>query len=431
MRIPSPAPGRQPLAARFPVYYGWGILPVASLSMFISGPGQTYAVSMFVDPIIREFEWSRTMVSSLYTAGSLTAAATMVLVGRLLDRYGARLMLLSVGILFGLAVLWMSRVSHPAELFVGFAAIRTLGQGSLTLIPTTLVALWFIRFRGRAMAINSLGSVASQAAFPPLIYLLIVHLGWRGAWAALSVVIWGLLLVPAAVLVRRTPESVGLRPDGASDPPLESEKRHPASPTSEVHWTLSEAVHTRAFWLLLFAGSSQSLIGTALVFHNVSLITSKGLDAGLAAAVLSVMAPLALVGTFAAGFLADKLPNRYLLAAAQMLIISAMTWTFAISQPWEAILYGGVLGLGGGFFITINAVIWPNYYGRLHLGSIRGLTTAGMVGFAALGPMPFGLMYDLTGTYTLAILVFLVLPGACAVAALLAHPPRKKASGSG
>ena len=129
-----------------------------------------------MDPMIEDLGWSRTMVSGLYTAGSLTAATTMVLVGRLLDRYGARVMLVVVAVLFGFAAIWMSNVSHPLQVYAGFTAIRTLGQGSLTLIPTTLVALWFVRQRGRVMALHLLGATASLAFFPPFIHILISNL---------------------------------------------------------------------------------------------------------------------------------------------------------------------------------------------------------------------------------------------------------------
>ena len=396
------------------------------MALFISGPGQTYSVSVFVDPIINDTSWSRTLVSGLYTAGSLTAAAVMVLVGRMLDRHGARVLMIAVGVLFGFAALWMSQVDSPLELYAGFAAIRTLGQGALSLIGTTLVALWFVRMRGRAMALSSLGAVASRAAFPPLIHFFISRWGWQGAWVALAVVIWS--VTPLALLARRNPEAIGLRPDGARAEPTGSEATPSARATQEANFSLSEAMRTPSFWLLLLASSSHSLISTALIFHMVSVITSKGLDAGLAATVLSVMAPMSLVGTFAAGYLADKLPNRFLLAASQGILTLNMLWIFALSEPWQALVYGGMLGLGGGFSMTTNAVIWPNYYGRRHLGSIRGVVSTCMVGFAALGPLPFGLLFDLTDSYATAILVFLAMPTACATAALLARPPQKQAA---
>lgn len=424
VRIGRPAGSLPPLLDRLPFYYGWIVLPVAGLAMFISGPGQTYSFSVFVDPIIQETGWSRSTVSGLYTAGSLTASTAMLIVGRLLDRFGARVMLIAVGSLFGVGALWMSSVSNPFELYAGFAAMRLLGQGSLTLIPTTLIALWFVRLRGRVMAINSLGAVVSQATFPPLIFFLITAVGWRSAWVFVALIIWGVLLLPAFLLVRRTPESVGLLPDG-DVAPEEGAGQGTTRAFSEVNLSLHEALRTRTFYLLLFADTSQSLISTALVFHQVSVITSKGLDAALAATIFTVMAPMALLGNFVAGFLTDKLPNRVVLAGAQGIIGSAMVTALLVSAPWHAIVYGALLGLGGGFFITTNAVIWPNYYGRRHLGSIRGIVTTVMVASAALGPWPFGVLFDLTGSYTSAILVFLALPLACALAALAAPPPRR------
>ena len=170
MRPESPvSTSRQSWVSRLPFFYGWVILVVAGSAGFMSGPGQTYGVSVFINPIIDDMGWSRTTVAGLYTAGSLTAATTMVFVGRLLDRYGARVMLMVIGTLFGFALLGMSAVSEPIHLYAGFAAIRTLGQGSMTLVSTTLVAIWFVRLRGRVMALYSLGMAASQAGFPPLI----------------------------------------------------------------------------------------------------------------------------------------------------------------------------------------------------------------------------------------------------------------------
>ena len=412
---------------RFPFFYGWIILVVSALGIFVSGPGQTYVVSIFVDSFIEDLGMSRTLVSGLYTAGSLTAAVGVIVVGRLLDRYGGRTVLTAVAILFGLAALWMSRVSEPIHLFVGFMAIRALGQGSLTMVSTTLVSIWFVRKRGRAIALTSLASPLSQAAFPPLVFLLIANLGWRNAWVVLAFVIWGALLAPFALLLRRSPEAVGLRPDGDPAPVRDSAGRTQTSIIQqEDEWTLSEAMRTLTFWMLLFSGLSMSLVGTALAFHHVSLLGSKGLDAGLAAAVLGFIAPMALIGTFTAGFLADRIPGRYVLAGAQVIFVLGMLWTTVISAPWHAFVYGGALGLSQGLLMTTSVVIWPSYFGRKHLGSIRGVATTAMVASSALGPLPFGILFDLTGDYNSAILGFLGLPIACGLAALLALPPRKR-----
>ena len=410
---------------RFPVFYGWVILVVVSLAIFVSGPGQTYTISIFVEPIIEEMGWSRTLISTLYTAGSLAAATAMIFVGRLLDRYGARSMLFIICVLFGFAALWMSRINRPSDLFWGFLALRTLGQGSLTLIPTTLLALWFVRQRGRVTALAGLGGAASLAIIPPVAHIIILNFGWRDTWVVFAFAIWGLLLIPVVALVRRSPESVGLRPDG--DPPSHESYEQDSELLSqyELDLTPKEDMRTRSFWLLLFTGSSQSLISTALVFHQVSLFNSKGLDASLAAVTLTVMAISNVLGNLLAGFLVDKFPNRYVLASAQLVTIVAMLSIFTISQPWHAFVYVGTLGLGNGLFMNATTVIWPNYFGRKYLGSIRGIATASMVAFAAMGPMPFGILYDRTGNYTSAIIIFLLLPAACTLAAFFATRPEK------
>lgn len=426
MKASSPSSRRGPLRVRFPFFYGWVILPVASLAMFISGPGQTFSFSVFVDPIREEMGWSQTMIASLYTAGSLTASAGLLVVGRLLDRFGARVMLTAVGLAFGLGALWMSRVNSQLDLYLGFTLMRLLGQGSLTLISTTVVAIWFIRLRGRIMAINSLGAVISQAVFPLLILLLISHFDWRTTWVVLALIIWAMTVLPAIVLVRRSPESIGLLPDGeVGDVPTKATDGAPQR-SGEINLSLRDAMRTRAFWLLLFAGSSQALISTALIFNNESLITSKGLDAGVAASIFTVMAPTALVGTFLAGFLLDKYPNRYVLAVAQVLLVAPMLWSFYMAEAWQALVYGGMLGLSGGFFITTTYVIWPNYYGRSELGSIRGVATTAMVAFAALGPMPFAFLFDRYESYTMAMWLFMILPVLCMFAALAAIPPARR-----
>ncbi|MDP6576932.1 MAG: MFS transporter [Dehalococcoidales bacterium] len=423
MQSPGSPSYRFSIVDRVPFSYGWIILGISALAIFFSGPGQTYSVSIFVDPIISETGWSRTLVSGLYTAGTLIAGVLVILAGRLLDRYGARIMMTAVVVLFGFAAIWMSSVNHPIQLAAGFVAIRTLGQGSLTLIPTALIALWFIRWRGKATAICILGGAISHSAFPLLIHALITNAGWRNTWLVLAFGIWIVLLPPTALLIRRNPESVGLLPDGQSPSAKDQPEKDKVDTVREVNLSLGKASRTRTFWLLLFAGAAPSLITTALTFHHVSFLASKGIPPGIAASIFGIMGPMQILGIFITGYMADRLPNRYLMAAGQMLLVATMLWAFLITSTWQAFFYGALMGLSNGCLMTISTIIWPNYYGRLHLGSIRGVTTSSIVAFSALGPLPFGFLFDLTKTYSLAILIFLALPVPCTVAALLAHPP--------
>lgn len=411
------------LPASVPFYYGWVILAVSTLAIFISGPGQTYTFSVFIDPIIQETGWTRTQITGMYAAGSLSGAVFIIGIGRLLDIYGARKVISVVIVLFGLAAFWMSQIDSKLDLYIGFTALRTLGQGAMSLIPTTLVAIWFVRARAKLTSVATLGAAASAAMFPILGHYLISEYGWRNSWLVLGFLIWGLMLLPAVFLVRRSPESIGVLPDGISnDNKFEISNN---GGTANLDFTLSQALRTRAFWLLLFAGSSFSLIGTALTFHNIALLGEKGLSANLAASALSVMALSSLCGNIVGGFLNDRFPNKYTLVLAQVILIVAMCITFVITVQWVAFLYAATLGISMGFGMNTITVIWPNYFGRSHLGSIRGPATTSMMAAAALGPLPFSLVHDAAGSFQVAISVFFVLPVICSVAALFAKNPSK------
>ena len=424
MPTDAPSEGRFSIVKKVPFFYGWIILPTAALALFMSGPGQTYTISIFVDPMIAELGWSRTMVSGLYTAGSLTAGAVMILAGRLLDRYGARVMLTAVAAVFGLAALWMSQVSNQVELYLGFAAIRVLGQGALLLFPTTLISIWFVEKRGKAVAVGATGLACSQAIFPNIANWLIKNIGWRNAWVSIGFAIWTLLLIPVAFFTRRSPESIGQLPDGRKNNSGDIPGKQDTENKIEASFTLHQAMKTKTFWLLIISGISLPLLTTALFFHHVSLMGSMGVSSAVAASVYIVIGPMNMLGTFTAGFMADKIPNRYLLAAGQLMMAATMLWIFTISSTWQALVYGAMMGLTIGFSSNINTVIWANYFGRRRLGSIRGVAAASMVTAAALGPLPFGFLFDNTGSYSLAILISLSLPIICSISAFLARPPR-------
>jgi MFS family permease len=184
------------------------------MGVFFSGPGQTYSVSVFIDSYINDFGWSRSQVSGIYSGDTLAAGLYMLFVGRFIDIHGQRKMAVLVGIGLGLACFWNSLVTNMAMLFIGFFFLRLLGQGSMTLIPNTLIPQWFIEKRGKALSMMAIGGFASSAALPPINAWLVSEWGWSFWWK-----VWGLLLlvvfVPLAYfLIRNKPEDLGLLPDG-------------------------------------------------------------------------------------------------------------------------------------------------------------------------------------------------------------------------
>ena len=409
-------------------YYGWVIVAIAGLAHFSSAPGQTYVSSIFLEPMIEDLNWSRTLFSGMYTAGSLTAALFMILVGKALDRIGSRKMLVVLCVLMGFACIWMSGVSTEWQLLIGFAALRTIGQGSFGLVSSTMISIWFIRIRGRATAVASFGGAASMAIFPVIVHFLITQFDWRVTWVILGVSVWCILLIPSALLVRRSPESVGLLPDGAvedrdikgSDLALSGN----VAVDKELGYTLGEALKTRALWMLALSSLAVPLVMTGLMFHHVSILGAQGISSQMAAATLGLFGPLMLIFSVISGLLADRFPGRYLLALGQAILVIAMAWVFVISSSWQAIVYVVISAAAVGLVNTTGTVIWANYFGRAHLGSIRGFATTVMVAFSALGALPFGFIYDWTGSYDMALWILMALPVAALIFSIFAFPPR-------
>ena len=416
---------RQPL--KTPFYYGWVVVAMASLGVFFSGPGQTYSISVFIDSYITDFGWSRSLVSSLYSFATLAAGLLMFFVGRFIDRFGQRKMTVIIGILFALATFWNSSISGPIMLFFGFFFIRLFGQGSMTLLPNTLVPQWFILKRGRALSFMAIGGFLSSALFPPLNAWMITTYGWPVAWR-----VWGFLLllffVPlAAIFIRNKPEDIGLQPDQTVNRNI---KHGTIEEVKEDNWTLQEAMKTKAFWLLLFCVSIPALVNTGLTFHLVSILGQSNIPATTAALILSMMAVVGFPVTLVAGFILEKWKVNHVLALLFIGQIGFIIVLFFTDSTSIAILFGVLWGIIGGFErITLN-IIWPNYFGRKYLGSIKGLALTAMVIGSAFGPLPFGIAYDYFGGYNEILLAIIVLPILGSIAAFLSTLPNKTPSAS-
>lgn len=256
-------------------FYGWAMLAVAALGMFASGPGQSHLFGVFITPISLDLDVSRTSVSSAYAIATLVAAFGLPYVGRLVDRYGVRRVLLVVAVLFGFAAMAFGTVANLAMLAFGFAALRFLGQGSLMLGNANLVAQWFSRKRGFAMSLMALGFSASIAVHPPLAQWLIDQVGWREAWLWLGVTTW-ILLIPAIVLlIENKPEDLGLAPDG--EPDAGRPTGGAATADADLGLTVGQAVRTPAFWIIAASLATFSMLVTGLFFHQVSIFQSFGL----------------------------------------------------------------------------------------------------------------------------------------------------------
>ncbi|MCS6168338.1 MFS transporter, partial [Clostridium botulinum] len=292
-------------------YYGWVIVFIAGLTVFFSGPGQTYSNAAFIDEYIQTFGWSRTEVSSIYSIATLIAGFTMIIVGRFIDKFGQKKMILFAGSLLALSCFLNSMISNTLMLFIGFFLIRLFGQGSMTLIPNTLVPQWFIQKRGLAFSMMTLGSFVSAMIFPIINVWLISQWGWRFAWQFWGILILILFIPIVWLFTYNKPEELKLLPDGKKVTTDKNNKDN--NIILEESWTLKEATKTNTFWMLLICVGIPSMINTGITFHIVSIFSDNGLNASSAAIVLSLMAIVGIPMSFVSGVITDKIKTNYIL----------------------------------------------------------------------------------------------------------------------
>jgi MFS family permease len=404
------------------------MLALASLAVFLSGPAQTFGVSVFIDPIIAEFGWSRSLVSTMYSIATLAGAIPMILVGRQIDRVGNRVVMTLAAILFGLSLLWLSTINSVAGLLIGFAVLRACGSGILTLASRTLVPHWFVRRRGKAFSTLGLAGALSLALIPRTNEALIDLVGWRDAWRIVAVVILLGLAPILGLLVRNRPEDVGELPDGGREDVRS--RRASLLVDAEHDWTLREAMGTRMFWAMLLAGAVPALVLTGVSFHQTSILNARGLPSSLAASVFAFESVVALPITLAAGWIVERFPIRYALAAAQAFLVAALLVLLSADTTALALAYAGLRGATTGLWAVSADVAWTAYFGKRHLGSIRGATFAvGTVG-AAIGPVPLGLVFDATASYGGAVIAYTALPAVALLFIMTTAPPRRQQPGT-
>lgn len=405
-------------------YYGWVVLAISSLGYFFSGPGQTYFTSIFIDSYIKEYGWSRSTVSAYYSMATLIAGLLLVVVGRYADRVGQKKLILLAAALLGAACLWNSFMSSLWMLFLGFFVSRLTGQGAMTLLPSTVVPQWFIRRRAFAFSIMSMGGVIGSALIPPINSWLINSWGWPSVWRLWAGLLWLFFIPIVFVFLYNKPIDLGLLPDGQLADGSKSvefndyEEKNPS-------WSLQEAMKTRAFWGMLYCQILQPIIITGLVFHFVSILNSKGMSSASASFILSLLAVASFPTSLMTSYLLGRVKIHHVTVLIFLLQLAALAILLISQSIQTAVAFAVLQGISMGLQSVCGGVVWPNYFGMKHLGSIRGMIMTSTVIASALGPIPLGLAFDAFGNYTGAIMMIMLLPLVGVFAALISSKPNK------
>lgn len=399
-------------------FYGWHVVAYSAIALAATGPGQTVGISLFVDPLIADLGLSRSAVSTAYLVGTLAAAVALPWIGRALDRFGIRRTMAVIGVAFGAVLIAASLITNALGLTVAFVGLRMAGQGALGLTATTAVAWWFTRRRGLAAGVVSAIGALGISSTPLVLEYTLLDLGWRTAWRVEGLVIWAVVIPIAIFGMRDRPADLGQQPDG----PVADSAAPPAAVPRSL--TRTQTLRHPYFWLIASAVALTGLLTTAVAFHQISLLTARGLTHAQAAGNFVPQTVAGLVATLGAGVLIDRFAGRWMIVASMLTLSAALAWGAVVGPGLSAIAFGTMLGAAGSVIRAVEAASLPRAFGTLHIGSIRGLIASISVAGTACGPLLFAVVVDRAGSYAPALLASAVLPIGVAVWAVLVREPQ-------
>ncbi|MCZ6847091.1 MAG: MFS transporter [Alphaproteobacteria bacterium] len=363
-------------------FVGFGFIMSASSSF-----GQTFYIALSGADIRAEFGLTHGGFGSWFAVATIVSAATLVWLGRMIDRVDLRWYTVAACSGLILSMLVIAAAPTIAILVVGLYLARLTGQGLMIHISNTSMGRYFDADRGKAVSVAAMGQSLGEAVLPAIVVVLIVQIGWRGAWFAAAAVVAGALAVLVPWLMRGYGERHRTH--------LERVERRPSqSKVSGAQWTRGEVLRDRRFYVVVAAVLSFSFIGTGLFFHQVHIANVKGWPLELLASAFVLFAVLKVVTSLAVGTLVDRFGSVALLPV--MLAPLAAT-LIAIAVSDAAIVpfvYLGFLGVGVGVLMPVMGSLWPELYGVVHLGAIRAMMAALLVLSSAMSPAVFGLLLD-------------------------------------
>ena len=404
--LPPPKTRRGP----FGTFYGWWVVAIAFSGQMLAGGFFNSGLSVYFLPLSRDLGVSRAAVSLAFTLKNLEGGLDGPVVGYFVDRLGARFMVRVGGVLAGLGFVLIAFTHDFAWFMLVFLCVLTLGFNLGIGLPlATAVNHWFVRNRALAITVAQVGAEFGGAVFTPLIALSVYELGWRptAVWSGVML----LILIPLlAQFMRDTPESMGMLPNGISEPnqpiapgaPLDHETK---DSHADNEFVLGQALRTRAFWQLSLAIGARLFSKHALMIHLIPLLVWRGLDEPTAALLLGASMGLQVPLRTGAAWVADRWSMTRVAALAALCGVVSVVVLLNGEDGW---IFIGVL------FVVLFALaetgnspafaVIGDYFGRNSYGTIRGSVSFVQNVISLPSPVVAGWLYDTTQSYQLALI---------------------------
>ena len=381
------------------LFYGWRMIAAGCVMRMLGGGFHLYGFTIFFLPITNELGLSRAATSLVFSLARAEGAVEGPLAGYLIDRYGPRPMMLAGIMLSGIGYMLLATVhSYTAFLIVYLGVISLSFSAGFMHSPMVLANSWFIRRRAMAMTLISSAIGIGGTLITPILAFAVSQWGWRyGAFiAGLGLILTG---IPVALYVKRSPESMGLVPDGAPvEQPSEGIRAIGTQSSGDREFTLKQALKTAAFWKLILATTTRVGVYNSITVHFVPIMVWRGASEAKAAAMLATMALMSLPSHLFVGWIADRVNKPTLMASCMLLGAVAVTILAYGNGEWALWTFTLLFTFVEALFPVSWATV-GDYFGRKHFATIRGSMSFFYLWGPALGPVITGLVYDRHQSY--------------------------------
>lgn len=419
-------PGGQP-KKRSRIYYGWWVALAVAMAQFTQSAGIFPVLGVLIKPMTEEFGWSRTTFTAATSIGTLIGGLAGPLIGPYVDRVGGRRILLVAFSVLGATSILQAFIVDLWQFYAIQITSRFLVLGVISLSIQIILPKWFVLKRARAIAISGLGGRFGNAITPLYVQFLVSTYNWRVGTIASGIVTLAITLLPIALFVRRQPEDMGLLPDGVTHEEkarLEAEAATSGKKTEpEVNFSIRQVMRMPAFYYLVGSNLLGMIVGPALNLHMIPYFTDKGLSPAVAVSATTVLFVTGAIGSMVFGFLAERFGVKRVLMINYVLTGLVFVFLLMVNSPPAAMAWAVFSGVVQGGGLTLNQVMFPDYFGRESLGAIRGWTNPLFLTANAAGPLIAAMAYDASGSYFFIFALFGLFRLGSALFVLLAKPP--------
>ena len=405
-------------------FYGWNIVLASALTNGFGGSVHWQGFTVFFIPISQSLGLTAAQTAMPFALSRAENGLTGPITGWLIDRYGVRKLMLIGTIMTGVGYVWLSQTSTFLAFLLVYLFVISLGSStSFMQASTTAINTWFSRNRGVAMSINSAAFRLGGAFMVPLLSVAVLRWGWETAalWVGVGMLVF---ITPLAFVFKRSPESIGVGPDG--DPLKEAKSQHKINQgeirDSEDEWTAKQAVRTSAFWTLALGTVLRMSVHGTIFVHFVPILVWKGESQQMAANLIGLLALCSVPMILFFGWLSDRIGRQRLLGGCYISAACSLLLLNVVDGPWPiftALLLFAGTEIGSG----LNWALVGDLFGRKRYATIRGLLSPIYNLALFTTPVAAGWIKDETGSYEIVLLSGTVLLIAAALTFLLIKKP--------